>query len=190
MVRGSCLCGQVSYQVEAFEGGAAYCHCSMCRKMRRWFSVTGTRRLLILHLAPWMTIQASDQRAISSWAARRSGMRSQTGCHSAKVGHVRADAMTLYQFRLPEIFESGEESQRGWYCLFYSTSSGQVPSRANPASCLTGGITAESTLSTPPADLVCHVGRSHTHRQHMPPLAGCRRVATKRVISKALDGPG
>lgn len=33
MVRGSCLCRQVRYQVEAFEGGAAYCHCSMCRKI-------------------------------------------------------------------------------------------------------------------------------------------------------------
>ena len=30
--RGSCLCGQVSYEIDGFESKAAHCHCSMCRK--------------------------------------------------------------------------------------------------------------------------------------------------------------
>lgn len=33
MVEGGCLCGKVRYQVDGFRGGAAHCHCSMCRKM-------------------------------------------------------------------------------------------------------------------------------------------------------------
>lgn len=30
--RGSCLCGQVKFEVDEFLPGAAHCHCSMCRK--------------------------------------------------------------------------------------------------------------------------------------------------------------
>jgi hypothetical protein len=30
--RGSCLCGQVTFQVSGFSEQAAHCHCKMCRK--------------------------------------------------------------------------------------------------------------------------------------------------------------
>jgi len=32
MIRGSCLCGNVRYEVRAFAKPALNCHCSMCRK--------------------------------------------------------------------------------------------------------------------------------------------------------------
>ena len=32
MLKGSCLCGGVSYQVDGEIGPMAHCHCSMCRK--------------------------------------------------------------------------------------------------------------------------------------------------------------
>jgi hypothetical protein len=32
MVRGSCLCGRVKYQIDGKLSGALNCHCSMCRK--------------------------------------------------------------------------------------------------------------------------------------------------------------
>jgi len=32
MIRGSCLCGAVKYEVDGSLGGAVNCHCSMCRK--------------------------------------------------------------------------------------------------------------------------------------------------------------
>jgi len=32
MIRGSCLCGRVRYEVRAFAAPALNCHCSMCRK--------------------------------------------------------------------------------------------------------------------------------------------------------------
>lgn len=31
-MKGSCLCGQVRYEVEGFEPPVTHCHCSMCRK--------------------------------------------------------------------------------------------------------------------------------------------------------------
>lgn len=31
-VKGSCLCGKVSFSVRRFHQQVAYCHCSMCRK--------------------------------------------------------------------------------------------------------------------------------------------------------------
>ncbi len=30
--RGSCLCGEVRFEIDAFLENAAHCHCSMCRK--------------------------------------------------------------------------------------------------------------------------------------------------------------
>jgi hypothetical protein len=32
MIRGSCLCGSVRYEVRGALGAAIHCHCSMCRK--------------------------------------------------------------------------------------------------------------------------------------------------------------
>ena len=32
VVRGSCLCGRVRYEIDAPLGTALHCHCSMCRK--------------------------------------------------------------------------------------------------------------------------------------------------------------
>ena len=32
MIKGSCLCGQVKYQVEAGLSDASLCHCSLCRR--------------------------------------------------------------------------------------------------------------------------------------------------------------
>jgi len=32
MIRGSCLCGSVRYEVRGSLGRAVHCHCSMCRK--------------------------------------------------------------------------------------------------------------------------------------------------------------
>ncbi len=32
IITGSCLCGSVSYQVDALAKAASHCHCSMCRK--------------------------------------------------------------------------------------------------------------------------------------------------------------
>ncbi len=32
MVKGSCLCGAIEYQVELIEGMVFNCHCSLCRK--------------------------------------------------------------------------------------------------------------------------------------------------------------
>ncbi len=31
-IRGSCLCGAVSYEISGSFGAAGHCHCSMCRK--------------------------------------------------------------------------------------------------------------------------------------------------------------
>ncbi len=31
-MHGSCLCGEVQFRFERFDGGIAHCHCSMCRK--------------------------------------------------------------------------------------------------------------------------------------------------------------
>ena len=33
MIRGSCLCGSVRYEVRGPLGPASHCHCSMCRKV-------------------------------------------------------------------------------------------------------------------------------------------------------------
>ena len=30
--RGSCLCGEIAFEVDAFDQHVAHCHCSMCRK--------------------------------------------------------------------------------------------------------------------------------------------------------------
>lgn len=32
MIRGSCLCGSIQYEVRSSLGRAVHCHCSMCRK--------------------------------------------------------------------------------------------------------------------------------------------------------------
>ncbi|HEX9773463.1 MAG TPA: GFA family protein [Steroidobacteraceae bacterium] len=32
MIRGSCLCGKIRYQIDGTLGPAGHCHCSMCRK--------------------------------------------------------------------------------------------------------------------------------------------------------------
>lgn len=32
MLRGSCLCGSVRYEIRGAVGRAVHCHCSMCRK--------------------------------------------------------------------------------------------------------------------------------------------------------------
>jgi hypothetical protein len=32
MIRGSCLCGSIRYEVRGALGPASHCHCSMCRK--------------------------------------------------------------------------------------------------------------------------------------------------------------
>lgn len=32
VVKGSCLCGAISYEVAKFEPNMGHCHCSMCRK--------------------------------------------------------------------------------------------------------------------------------------------------------------
>jgi hypothetical protein len=32
MIRGSCLCGSIRYEVRGLLGPATHCHCSMCRK--------------------------------------------------------------------------------------------------------------------------------------------------------------
>lgn len=32
MIRGSCLCGGVEYEVDTTDGSFQYCHCSRCRK--------------------------------------------------------------------------------------------------------------------------------------------------------------
>ena len=32
MIRGSCLCGRVRYEIRGALGPASHCHCSMCRK--------------------------------------------------------------------------------------------------------------------------------------------------------------
>ncbi|MGH8286041.1 MAG: GFA family protein, partial [Steroidobacteraceae bacterium] len=32
MIRGSCLCGGVRFEIDGPVGRASHCHCSMCRK--------------------------------------------------------------------------------------------------------------------------------------------------------------
>ena len=32
MIRGSCLCGRIRYEIDGTLGPAGHCHCSMCRK--------------------------------------------------------------------------------------------------------------------------------------------------------------
>ena len=32
MIRGSCLCGEVRFEIRGTLSGASHCHCSMCRK--------------------------------------------------------------------------------------------------------------------------------------------------------------
>jgi len=32
MIRGSCLCGEVRFEISGALSGASHCHCSMCRK--------------------------------------------------------------------------------------------------------------------------------------------------------------
>ena len=32
MIRGSCLCGEVRFEISGSLSGASHCHCSMCRK--------------------------------------------------------------------------------------------------------------------------------------------------------------
>jgi hypothetical protein len=32
VLRGSCLCGRIRYEIDAPLGGIVHCHCSMCRK--------------------------------------------------------------------------------------------------------------------------------------------------------------
>jgi len=39
MLKGSCLCGSVRYEIDGPLDGAMNCHCSMCRKAP-WFEIT------------------------------------------------------------------------------------------------------------------------------------------------------
>ena len=44
MITGSCLCGQVRYEVEGELGGFVHCHCQTCRKAHG-SAISGIRTL-------------------------------------------------------------------------------------------------------------------------------------------------
>ena len=44
MLRGSCLCGGIRYEIHGPVGSALYCHCSMCRK---WHGTAFRARLSV-----------------------------------------------------------------------------------------------------------------------------------------------
>jgi len=45
MIKGSCLCGEVQYQIQQELGPIIYCHCKRCRKSSGSAFVTSTEVL-------------------------------------------------------------------------------------------------------------------------------------------------
>ena len=64
MIKGSCLCGAVSFEVEgAFEHAPEACHCTQCRKQtgHLWAGVNVRRTALTLHGAEKVAWYASSE---------------------------------------------------------------------------------------------------------------------------------
>lgn len=85
--KGSCLCGQIKFQVSGFSQQAAHCHCSMCRKFHgaafgtlvqvthlRWLS---GESLLVDYVAPNRTTRTFCKHCGSSLGFRIAGEASQ-----------------------------------------------------------------------------------------------------------------
>jgi hypothetical protein len=65
MIRGSCLCGSVRYEIRGEPGPIVFCHCSQCRKMHgaafgTYFRVNRADFTLVSGEADIMSFRSSD----------------------------------------------------------------------------------------------------------------------------------
>lgn len=69
MIRGSCLCGQVRYEIQGAPGEPGHCHCSVCRKANG--AAFGTYARVALAQFKWLSGEESVVTYRSSPGARR-----------------------------------------------------------------------------------------------------------------------
>lgn len=69
MVRGSCLCGDVTYEVDGPFSGMTHCHCSMCRKFH------GSAFATYIHVAGENFRWLGGESSVASYASSSEGVR-------------------------------------------------------------------------------------------------------------------
>jgi hypothetical protein len=77
-IRGSCLCGAVSYEITGSLGRTGHCHCSMCRKSHgqrlrrgRWSTRASSNRHQGSNLSAGMSPPLDEKGAFAKSAAPR-----------------------------------------------------------------------------------------------------------------------
>ena len=122
MIRGSCLCGKIRYEIQGGVGAVSHCHCSRCRKAhgaafgsyarvnRKEFTlltgaelfITGNAHLIVLmHVVTWYVFAGSQYRQRSevgasvtagSWRWMRSTSRGFSALHIGVAAVIIAAA--------------------------------------------------------------------------------------------------
>ncbi len=61
MIKGSCLCGKVTFEISGEPSSLSYCHCSRCRKAAGVFSAVVIGKADDLHI---VTVRAAARRRV------------------------------------------------------------------------------------------------------------------------------